>query len=82
MVSTDWSMPGQRVISQCSWSCGQPRYHLSGFTTFLGLELDHYISILELMLKDYFMAPLFIPPIRESNLQDQQYARAGKVTLG
>ena len=37
MVSNDWSVTGQRVISHCSWSW----HHAPGFAAFLGLELKH-----------------------------------------
>ena len=39
VVSTDWSALGQGVISQCSWSWGQPWHCFSGFAAFLGLEV-------------------------------------------
>ena len=37
MVSTDWSVTGQGVISHSSWS----RHHPPGFAAFLGLELKY-----------------------------------------
>ena len=41
MVSTDWSVPGQGIISHCSWSwC-----HTPGFAAFLGLELKYEIQL-------------------------------------